>query len=265
MTSADDQQETFPAPSAGFYYTGFCAGEMSCSIIKATDKSQSSFYYTLDFTVTNKDRQLLEEVNAVIASGSGVITRIWGGYNLSMRGREKVGLVLDYFESFPIIVGDLARSRLAVLQEALRFQSRITDRTKRSPAAEAAIEHYRSLLRRIKESGQPLQEFDRINAAHGSVRQFLAGVMDAEGSIGFKKRGRTAEPFFAIAMKDRKIIELFPEFLGFGSVRHRGDGLCHYEVNSADDVLEVVEIFFHSCRRNETKVQMEQVRRILND
>jgi len=126
---------------------------MSCSIIRATDKSQNSFYYTLDFTVTNKDRKLLEEVNTAIARNSGVITRVWGGYNLSMRGREKVSLVLGYFDSFPMIVGDIANSRLTVLREAFDFQNQTASRTKRTPEAEATMERYRSLLQQIKRSG----------------------------------------------------------------------------------------------------------------
>lgn len=265
MASADDQQETFLSPSAGFYYTGFCTGEMSCSIIKAVDKSQASFYYTLDFTVTNKDRQLLEEINAVIASSSGVITGIWGGYNLSMRGREKVSLVLDYFDSFPIIAGDLAQSKLAILREAFLFQNLFASRTRRSAESEAMMEHYRSLFQQIKQTGQALREFERIFVSTESVGQFLAGVVDAEGSIGFKKRGATSEPFFAVAMKDGKIVELLHEFLGTGNVRQRGDGLYHYEINRADDVLEAVEMFRGSCKRKETLARMEQVRRILND
>jgi len=189
---------------------------------------------------------------------------MWGGYNLSMRGKEKVRLILDYFDSFPIIVGDLAQSRLLILREAFDLQSQ-TGRTKRSPATEAAMEQYRALLQQIKKSGQPYQEFERIYADHESVRQFLAGIVDAEGSIGFKKHGRTNEPFFAVAMKDKKIVELFPEFLGFGTIRHRGDGLYHYEVNRASDVLKAIKVFISLCKHEETKARMEQVKRILND
>jgi hypothetical protein len=181
-----------------------------------------------------------------------------------MRGKEKVRLILDYFDSFPIIVGDLAQSRLLILREAFDLQSQ-TGRTKRSPATEAAMEQYRALLQQIKKSGQPYQEFERIYADHESVRQFLAGIVDAEGSIGFKKHGRTNEPFFAVAMKDKKIVELFPEFLGFGTIRHRGDGLYHYEVNRASDVLKAIKVFISLCKHEETKARMEQVKRILND
>ena len=53
----DNQQET--SQFCKFYYTGFCVGEMSCSIIRANHKN--GVYFTPDFTISNTDLNLLKE------------------------------------------------------------------------------------------------------------------------------------------------------------------------------------------------------------
>lgn len=46
-----------------FYFSGLIAAEMSCSIIKATNKKPYDHYYMVDLTVTNADRRLLHGCN----------------------------------------------------------------------------------------------------------------------------------------------------------------------------------------------------------
>jgi hypothetical protein len=48
---------------------------MSCSVIKANKKK--GYYYTPDVTVSNSDKELLQELNLVVAQGKGVISSIF--------------------------------------------------------------------------------------------------------------------------------------------------------------------------------------------
>lgn len=92
-TSADNQQETL------YYFSGFLTGESSLSLIKATNKKGGTgFYYTPDLTISNTDLFLLREMNQIVANGRGIISSIKGGYNLSMRGKEKVKNSSQFFK-----------------------------------------------------------------------------------------------------------------------------------------------------------------------
>lgn len=266
MTSADNQQETFLSPARNFYYSGFFAGEMSCSIIRAAHKG-IGHYYTPDLTVSNNDLNLLQEVNVVVAQSNGVITAIKGGYNLSIRGKKKVSVALAFFDDYPVIVGDLANSKLLLLQQAMNFLSQRISSKPYSPEEKEVIEGYRAKLQHIKQRGQPIGVFEWPVASNDAIGYFLAGVIDAEGSIGLKKRVDTYQPFFALAMKDRKIVELLKEFLGYGSVRYRLDGMYHYETGCLHDVLATVELFtsVYPCKQQHTRERMERLKRILND
>lgn len=267
MAIADNQQETSSSLIRNFYYTGFCAGEMSCSIIKATDRGKASYYYTPDLTFSNGDRALLQEVNVVVTQRKGVITPIKGGYNLSIRGRDKVRIALSFFAHYPLIAGDVTNSKLEILREAHAYLSQKVDRKRRSPAENAVIEGYRTTLREIKTKGLSVREFERPIVSDEAIGYFLAGIIDAEGSIGLKRRGNTYQPFFALAMKDRKIVELLQEFLGYGHVRYRSDGVYHYETASFGTVLETAELFteIYPSKQARMSMRMERLKRILND
>ena len=114
----DNPQEML---KSNFYFSGFLAGEMSCSIIKATNKNPPGHYYAIDFTVTNADKNLLDEVNHVVMKNRGVITPVKGAYNLSARGKDKVHIVLDFLERYPILTGDLAKNRVILLKTGLEY------------------------------------------------------------------------------------------------------------------------------------------------
>ncbi len=73
-SSADNQQEAL----SNFYYTGFCVGEMSCSLLKLSNKKSKNggVYYMPDITISNQYKPLLEEMNKIIADNEGVISSI---------------------------------------------------------------------------------------------------------------------------------------------------------------------------------------------
>jgi len=265
---ADNQQETTLSSIRNFYYSGFCAGEMSCSIIKAFDRSQKSYYYTPDLTITNEDIKLLQKVNKVIAQGRGIITRIKGGYNLSIRGKRKVRKALKFFEAHPIIAGEISKTKIMLLEMALRVLEKKKNCIRRSLSEKAAIEKYRLLFRNLRQ-GKMLSDFsDRRQFKDMAKGYFLAGVIDAEGSIGFKKSGKKKEPYFALAMKDREIVMLLKDFLGYGNVRKRRDGVYHYETNAIKTLLRFADLFSnrYPCRLCKTKRRMGELSsRILND
>ena len=228
VLSADNPQEMLNATK--FWFSGFMSAEMSCSIIKATNKNPKGFYYAIDLTVTNADKKILKEINREVMNGRGVITSVKGAYNLSARGKDKVRIVLDFLEQYPILAGDLAKNRIILLKNALVYLAdHKTSKFQKEKTAE--MEKLRAKLRELKENGIVDQEFDLLTIHKDSLGYFLAGVIDGEGSFGFKSSGLYKQPFFAIAMKDRKIIELLQKFIGYGNVRLRKDGVYHLEIN----------------------------------
>ena len=238
-SGADNQQET-SLVSKFFYYTGFCVGELSCSVIRANDKRGRGFYFMPDLTISNADLNLLKEINGIIALNVGNISPIKGGYNLKFRGKKKVERVFQFLQKYPVIAGDLAKRKLKLLKNvlpAIGNSSKVQDRLK-------VIEKCRKDLKDLKLNGlaEEIIDLDRFN--DDEIGFFLAGIIDAEGSCGFKKSGSRLQPFFAVAMKDRKIIELIRDFLACGNIHIRSnDGLYHWEANKKSDIAKVTEIF----------------------
>src|SRR3989338_11018007 len=79
-----------------FYFSGLIAAEMSCSIIKTTNKKPNDYYYMVVLTVTNADRKLLNEVNRVVMNNRGVISPVKGAYKIgraSCRERGEISVV----------------------------------------------------------------------------------------------------------------------------------------------------------------------------
>ena len=74
VCTAENQQETSKVDN--FYISGFCAREMSCSVIKQSRPYGSGFSYSPDLTVSNEDLILLRKVNASLCDGRGVISAI---------------------------------------------------------------------------------------------------------------------------------------------------------------------------------------------
>ena len=248
--SADNPQEMLKATK--FWFSGFMSAEMSCSIIKATNKNPKGFYYTVDLTVTNADRKLLNEINSEVMNDRGIITSVKGAYNLSARGKDKVRIALDFLEQYSILAGDLAKNRIILLKTALVYLTKYTT-SKFQKEKIAEMEMLRKKLKELKFNGIVDQEFDLPTANKNSLGYFLAGVIDGEGSFGFKSSGLRKQPFFAIAMKDRKIIELLQKFIGYGNVRLRKDGVYHLEINSRNILKNVCEMFLNQYPLRQTR------------
>ena len=260
-SSADNQQET--SRFCNFYYTGFCVGELSCSVIRATQKIGQGFYFVPDLTISNADLALLNKINRIIGSKEGIISPIKGGYNLKFRGRRKVELVLQFFQKYPVIAGDLAKRKLDLLSQVLPVigkYSKIQEKIK-------VIEKCRKDLKDLKCNGC-VQEDSNLHFEKDAIGFFLAGIIDAEGSCGLKKSGLRQQPFFAVAMKDRKIIELVKEFLNCGSIHLRSDDeLFHWEVGSKSEVMKVIKVFTlrYPSKLKKMRKRMHKLIRILND
>lgn len=259
---ADNQQETLRVPHY-FYYTGFCVGELTCSVIKAGNHGKG-FYFTPDITISNADKSLLQEINRIIASNTGVISLVKGGYNLKFRGKKKIELLFRFFNKYPVIAGDLAQRKLELLQNILPSigkTSKVQDRLK-------VIEECRKELKDLKLNGIHKEVIQNFHFSSDEIGFFLAGIIDAEGSCGLKKSGLRLEPFFAVAMKDRKIIELIQKLLACGNIHKRSDdGLYHWEANKKLDVLRIIEIFTAQfpSKLKKMRERMRNVKRILND
>lgn len=248
------------------YFSGLIAAEMSCSIIKATNKNPPGHYYTVDLTVTNADRRLLTEVNRVVMNGRGVISPVKSAYNLSARGKDKVRTALDFLEMYPIPIGDLAKNRIILLETALVYlEDHKGHRFQKEKTME--IERLRRKLREVKTKGNVDQEFDHRSMDKDSLGYFIAGVIDGEGSFGHKSSGLVQEPFFMIAMKDKKIIDVICSFVGYGNVRLRKDGVYHLEINSRVILKRICDAFLsrYPLRHERQRKRLMLLRQLLND
>jgi hypothetical protein len=249
-----------------FYFSGLIAAEMSCSIIKAKNKKPHDHYYMVDLTVTNADRRLLDEVNRVVMNNRGVISPVKGAYNLSARGKSKVRTALDFLETYPIPIGDLAKNRIILLKTALVYlESHRAHRFQKEKTIE--IEGIRRKLREVKTKGIVDQKFDLHSLDNESLGYFIAGVIDGEGSFGIKSSGLVKEPFFMIAMKDKKIIDLISKFVNYGNVRLRKDGVYHLEINSRAILKKVCEMFLNQypLRHERQRKRLILLQQLLND
>tara|TARA_B100000745_G_C20143439_1_gene392134 strand:+ start:1281 stop:2135 length:855 start_codon:yes stop_codon:yes gene_type:complete len=261
----DNPQETLNM--SNYYYSGFFAGEMTCSIIKATNRNPKGHFYMVDFTVSNADKKLLEHINHRVMGNIGVISPIKGAFNLKVRGKNRVRKVLKFLQVYSIIVGDLAKNRIDILSEALEY----LDTHRGHHAHEEKTELMDSLrhkLRLIKTEGMTENTYELDSKIpKEAIGYFLAGIIDGEGSFGIKQSGKYKEPFFSIAMKDRKIIELMCNFLEHGKVRYRKDGVYHYEVNSRKELLKIANIFLveYPLQQKRQRDRLVKLQRILND
>lgn len=260
----DNPQEML---KSNFYFSGLMAGEMSCSIIKrANHNPKDHYYYAVDITVTNSDKKLLTEVNKTVMNNRGLITPVDGAYNLSARGKDKVRIVLNFLECYPILTGDLAKNRITILKTALAYLDQ--NRGQKFQIAKAVeMEKLREKLRAIKESEIVDHSFGLQQTDSESLGQFFAGVIDAEGSFGTKSSGRYHQPFFAIAMKDKKIIESLQKFVGHGTVRLRKDGVYHFEINRHDILQNTCDIFLNQypLRHERQRKRLRLLQQLLND
>ncbi|OHA28785.1 MAG: hypothetical protein A3F51_02270 [Candidatus Taylorbacteria bacterium RIFCSPHIGHO2_12_FULL_45_16] len=249
-----------------FYFSGLIAAEMSCSIIKTTNKKPNDYYYMVVLTVTNADRKLLNEVNRVVMNNRGVISPVKGAYNLSARGKSKVRTALNFLEMYPIPIGDLAKNRILLLKTVLVYlESHRAHRFQKEKTIE--IEELRRKLREVKTRGIVDQQFDLLPLDQDSLGYFIAGVIDGEGSFGYKSSGLVQEPFFMIAMKDKKIIELINKFVNYGNVRLRKDGVYHLEINSRIILKKVCKMFLNQypLHHERQRKRLMLLQQLLND
>lgn len=260
---ADNQQET-----SLYYYTGFCVGELSCSLLRLSNKKSkhNGVYYTPDITITNADYLLLEVINQIFGKGCGVITNVKGAFNLSFRGKRKVSIILQLFKKYPPIVGDLAKSKILVTSQALSLLEN-NKSWKRLPQTTEKLEEYRKILHIIKHDAKPYKQFTQNNFDATAIGHYLSGVWDAEGSIGMKHSGERLQPFAAIAMKEFQIIKLFHSFFDKGNIHFRKGNVVHWECGAKQDVIDIIEVFTTTYPSHLKKMttRMKKVRRILND
>ena len=263
MTSADNQQETL------YYYTGFLTGEGSLSLIKATNRrGGTGFYYTPDLTISNSDLYLLKEINKAVAKGKGIITPIKGGYNLSIRGKKKVKIALHFLNKYPPISGDLIREKIFLLRKSISILSKKKNRNKRLKGEEEKIEKLRERFREIKKTAKARKHFPDIKAKKREIGYFLAGIVDAEGSIGLKKSRDRQQPYFCVLMREETIIDLFQKFFGFGQKYYRStEKLFHFETAKRENVRQLCEFFFKKfpVKILKNRERLEKLQWFLND
>lgn len=252
-----------------YYYCGFMVGECSICLIKAKHgNGGSGFYFTPDFTVSNADLILLKKINRVVADGGGIITPIKGGYNLSFRGKGKVQSVLMFFDRYPPICGDMIQEKLLYLRQAMNILLQKKNCNVRLPDEITMIEALRQKLKELKKNGKAGSNFPKKIISRSLTGHFLSGIVDAEGSMGFRKCGKYYQPYFTVAMREEAIIDLFQEFFGFGSKYYRpAQKLYQFETGRREYVSKLAECFLHTypimLSRNQKRLQ--KLQRILND
>lgn len=265
-SSADNQQETL---SESFYFTGFCCGEMSCSLLKLSNRKskKGGVYYTPDITVSNADYFLLQEINRLVCDSLGVISTIKGGYNLSFRGKEKVKKALKFFTRFPPIAGDLALSRLFLISKSIKVLEK-QRAYRRTASIQTSLEDIRTQFSNVKTKAVPISNFRQQVFSRDAIGHFLSGILDAEGSVGVKSNGKSRQPFVAVAMKDEKIVRLFKSFFHLGHIHLRPkEKMFHYEIGAKAEVLKILNVFTkdYPVKLRKTQERIEKVQRILND
>lgn len=261
----DNPQETLNEEN--YYFSGFMAAEMSCCVIKAANNHPvGHYYFKVDITISNADKSLLENIKTVIMREGATITPIKGGFNLSARGKKRVRCVLDFLDRYPIIAGDLAKDRIVLMREALAYLEAHRG-SSRHEAKIIVMDDIRKRLQAIKETGVASRSYHQERTNKKAIGFFLAGVLDGDGSFGFKRNNNYLEPFLAIAMKDEKIIKLLKEFIRHGNIRQRKDGMYHYELNKRKVLQDVCKLFLtqYPLRHAGQCERMQHLQRILND
>lgn len=257
----DNPQEML---KSNWYFSGLMAGEMSCSVIKrANHNPKGHYYYAIDLTVTNADKALLVEVNRIVMKERGVITPVKGAYNLSARGKDKVQIVLNFLSKYGILVGDLAINRISILKDALSC----LNSNKSFQNKSENIEKLRERFRGIKQRSVVDCSFELTTSDRDALGYFLSGILDAEGSFSVKSSGLYKQPFVAVAMKDKKIIETIGQFVGYGKTRLRKDGAYHWEVSNKTVLQKVCDLFLNKypLHHKRQRERLEKIQQLLND
>lgn len=120
----------------------------------------------------------------------------------------------------------------------------------------------------IKSAAKPEEKFKEERVGGKATGYFLSGVIDAEGSVGLRRNYNYCQPYFAVLMKDEKVMKLFRKFLGFGHIYyHPNSKLYHFETGKRDDVARICRTFLYRypVKLAKMKQRMQKVSRILND
>ena len=95
----------------------------------------------------------------------------------------------------------------------------------------------------------------RIRRVPPDIGHYLAGFADGEGSfmVVIRPRKDYRIPWkvslcFNVSQRDRVILALFKRYLGCGTLREREDGVCYYEVNNFNAIIQNVIPFFERFR-----------------
>ena len=185
-----------------------------------------------------------------------------------MRGKEKVKIILSFFDRYPPICGDMINEKLFILREAMSVLLEKKRRNKRLSNEEITIEALRQKLKTIKKEGKSTMHFPRKRQSRKKIGYFLAGIVDAEGSMGWRHCGRYLQPYFCVAMRDEAIISLFQEYFGFGSKYYRPASKLHqFETGKRENVLQLSNFFLDQCsvQLPKNRKRMEELQRLLND
>lgn len=263
VTSADNQQETL------YYFSGFLTGEGSVSVIMASNtKQRTGFYFTPDITISNADIALLKEVNRIMGDGNGVLSPIKGGYNLSFRGKKKVKTVLAFLERYPPLCGNLIQEKLHLMRTAMMILSQKEGRNTRLAGEEKKIERIRMLLKKLKKTGRAKEVPISHKATRNEIGHFLAGIVDAEGSMGLRRCGTYMQPYFSVAMKEEAVIDLFKRFFQIGHIYYRpASNLFHFETGKRADVSLLCDTFLQTypVKLQKNTDRLLKLQRTLND
>ena len=162
----------------------------------------------------------------------------------------------------------MIREKISLLHKAVSILLLKKRRNKRLKGEERQIEKFRNRLREIKRTAEAKKSFPRIRASRKGIGYFLAGIVDAEGSMGWRKSGDRLKPYFCILMREKAIIDLFRDFFGFGSKYYRpAEKLFHFETAKRENVLKLSKFFLKDSpvKLFKNRKRLEGLQRILND
>ena len=117
----------------------------------------------------------------------------------------------------------------------------------------------------------------RIKRVPPNIGYYLAGFADGEGSLMVVIRPRKdyripwkVSLCFNVSQKDRVILALFKRHLGCGTLRERDDGVCYYEVNNLNAIMQNVIPFFErfpflSAKKKADFARFKKMARIISE
>jgi hypothetical protein len=160
------------------------------------------------------------------------------------------------------------QEKLSYLRQAIVALSEKKNRNIRLPNEAATIEILRQKLKELKMNGKSNIKFQRKVTSERLVGSFLSGIVDAEGSMGFRKCGNRHQPYFTVGMREEAIIDLFQEFFGFGSKYYRpAQKLYQFETGKKENVFWLANCFLekYTIKLSKNRKRLQKLQRTLND